>query len=279
MKLQCKAKQIGKYTDFQKRTSVVNSYLKEPTEVPKKVFDGDVYSIDWYCLRPYICKGESGTIRSRFFECQECTRYKNYLDCVELCDYKTIVTNDQTNLTIRSQYENKAIVSDLFTTQVLINHYLRHHKVKNINYPTNTFVCGNKGFLYYDIQDRPNSILKIVQSLSKYNFSFNSLPELDRGFVVPNYSSLTTKDGIRIRNDKFNDFVLADWVVKAENDVFELNLVSERHLNKFKYLRDTGELNKKINDTLNYMILSDDYKDYDSFLLSLSGKKNEYESI
>ncbi len=274
MKLMCSANQINRYTNFDKQSLFLKDSLRFPSNIPKLIKNGSIYTIDLYCLRPYIEKGEPGTLRNRFFECKECTRYKLHRDCVELLDSDEIKVIEYPNLFIRSRFNNMSIISDQFTTRVLINHCI---PLKSISRPINAFVCGNKGYIYFKIKNKKGSILKILKSLQKYNFSFNSVPVVsEHVFLIPNFSSMTTKGGIRIRNDIFSDFVLPDWIQKTSDEYFVLNLKTARHHSKFKYLRDAGKLDPNLNLKLNYMLMTGTYGSYDDFLISISGQKLQY---
>lgn len=296
MKLGCQIKSLNKYyCKYDTMSSKIVKNLKNPSTIPNMTFKGEIYSIDRCCMRQYFSKFCSrpmtirnalseGNTRNRFFECEECTKYKMYNDVSDLYSIQKISTLTYPNTTPNSKYKGYVLSSDFFTTKVLVNQYLKFYKIKNILYPKNAFICGNCGFLYYLNSSRDptdKAVRVLVKTLSKYNFSFNSLVNRELFFQIPDYSSISTHNGIRISNSNFFDFILPDYIIKKDANNFVLNLKTLRHIEKFKYMRDSGELGPDVNSALNYILIkfslgSDilnlgEIETYDSFLSKISG--------
>lgn len=314
MKLQCPPKLLNTLSDFKLENKRIGRYLANPVNFNKHLLAGEIFNIDPYCLRPFF-PNEGCTISNRFFECQECNRFKVYRDYAQCFEKEALIPVAYPNLTLRSEYQNPYLRNDPFTTRVLVNHVLIQNRIRDINYPIRAFLCGNVGYLYFFESKKDYNLIKILRALSKFKFSFNSLPNMthqsrrdygDRpkaappsggeethqsrrdygeethnfmkknGFVIPDFSSLTTPSGIRICNDIFNDFVFPERIIDAQEDYFQLNLSSERHRRKFKYLRDSGQLDERINFKLNYLLYTNPYESYDRFLRYISGEKIPY---
>jgi len=287
MKLQCNSNLIANFSDFDKHTPIIKEYLASPANLSKHLLQSKVYTIDPYCLRPYFPKvTSSNNIRNRFFECQECTRYKLQQDLVELCDYQNFEVISYNNIIPSSHYEHRTLSNDVFTTRVLINHYLNYNKIKGINYPIHAFICGIKAYLYYFERFKAYNLISLLKSLAKYKFSFNSIPkglsclkgERNKfDFIIPDLAAITTNEGIRIRNNCFNDFIFTEKIEYINKDSFKLDLSTDRHRLKFKYLRDAGLLNKRVNLNLNLMLYQTECENYDSFLNEISNKELKFQ--
>ncbi len=297
MKLGYQVKSLNKYYEkYDTLSSKIIKNIQKPSLIPNMIVKGKIYPINLYCTRRYFSKFcSTNNIESRFFECEECTKYKIYCDIQELYpdEVQNITVLSYPNITPNSNYRSKVLLNDSFTTHILISQYLKVNKVKHFLYPKNAFVCGKYGFIYYSIDvNRPKiteKIIKtIIRSLSIYKFSFNSLIN-NKIFQLPYHSSITTKNGTRIQDENFIDFILPGIIIKKNTKTFELDLSTQRHILKFKYIRISGELDQSINNTINYILIKlglgidilnlGVIDSYDDFLSKISGieiKKFQY---
>ena len=281
MKIGCQITHIDEvFSKFSVTTKILTKSLKDLTKITKAVKDGKLYKIDKYCMRNVFSYNETtklrntDTINSRFFECEECSRFKMYKEMVDLDSVTDLNVFKYENIIQKIKIEGKSILSDNLTNLVLINQYLHSEDLAGIDFPINSFLCGRTGFMYY-LKDEKSNIYKGIydklitnlEFLDDYSFGFNSLPNKCFDILksskknksniylkIPNNSGITTKAGVIFRNYELFDLIIPGDLYKIYKDYFILTLDTTSKIKKFKYLRVTDGLNKKVNFVINLFL-------------------------